>query len=141
MPHVLGKLLPDDQKVRTALLKFKGIGQSTARDICIRLQFHEQLRLGQMTPRQLNALAHELGELTLENDLVRSVQENIQRLRRIGSYRGRRHAAGLPVRGQRTSNNAITARALNMIERRYHTMIRPPYISGSSQISNVGAQF
>jgi len=33
---------------------------------------------------------------------------NIKRLIEIGSYRGRRHKAGLPVRGQRTKTNART---------------------------------
>ncbi len=40
--------------------------------------------------------------MTIETDLRRQVQDNIRRLRDMGSYRGRRHAMGLPVRGQRT---------------------------------------
>jgi small subunit ribosomal protein S13 len=78
--------------------------------------------MGEMSERQLNALSHEVGELKLENDLVRQVRDDIARLRRIGSYRGKRHAAGLPVRGQRTRNNAQTARKLNRVDREYHTM-------------------
>jgi small subunit ribosomal protein S13 len=136
MPHVLGKMLEDEKKVLNSLMRFKGIGFSTARKICMRLQFHDQLRMGEMTPRQLNALAHELGELTLENDLSRKVLDNIQRLRRIGTYRGRRHAAGLPVRGQRTRSNAQTASYLNKLHRfsgvqEYHTMNRPVYGLGN----------
>ena len=128
MPHILGNFLPDHRPVRYALLTFRGIGQKTAADICSRLQFHETLKLGEMSERQLNALAHEVGELKLENDLVRSVRDNIHRLRRIGSYRGRRHAAGLPVRGQQTQCNAKTARKLNKVDRGYHTMATRPYV-------------
>lgn len=40
--------------------------------------------------------------MKIENDLRREVQENIRRLKDMGTYRGRRHAMGLPVRGQRT---------------------------------------
>lgn len=40
--------------------------------------------------------------MTIENDLKREMRENIKRLRDIGAYRGKRHALGLPVRGQRT---------------------------------------
>lgn len=40
--------------------------------------------------------------MTIETDLRRKVRDNILRLREMGSYRGRRHAMGLPVRGQRT---------------------------------------
>jgi len=122
MPHILGKFLPGHRPVRYALLQFGGIGQHTAAQICARLQFHETLTMGEMSERQLNALSHEVGELKLENDLVRQVRDDIARLRRIGSYRGKRHAAGLPVRGQRTRNNAQTARKLNRVDREYHTM-------------------
>lgn len=44
----------------------------------------------------------ELSGMTIENDLKREMRENIKRLRDIGAYRGKRHALGLPVRGQRT---------------------------------------
>jgi small subunit ribosomal protein S13 len=127
MPHILGKFLSDHKPVRYALLQFGGIGQFTAAQICARLQFHETLKMGQMSERQLNALSHEVGELRLENDLVRAVRDNIARLRRIGSYRGKRHAAGLPVRGQNTRNNANSARKFNRVDRGYHTMTRRPY--------------
>jgi len=46
----------------------------------------------------------------VEGDLRREVQMNIKRLVEIGSYRGRRHRANLPVRGQRTRTNARTKR-------------------------------
>lgn len=128
MPHVLGNYLPDKKPVRYALLAFRGIGHHIAARICTRLQFHKTLKMGEMSERQLNALAHEVGELKLENDLVRQVRENIARLRRIGSYRGRRHALGLPVRGQNTQDNAKTAKRLNRIDRMYHTMARRPYV-------------
>jgi len=125
MPHILGKFLPDQRPVRYALRAFRGIGPAVARQVCARLHFHDSLTMGEMSERQLNALAHEVGTLKLENDLVREVRDNIARLRRIGSYRGRRHAAGLTVRGQNTQTNARTARRLNRVERSYHTMVTP----------------
>jgi len=84
--------------------------------------------MGEMSERQLNALSHELGELKLENDLLRGIRDNIARLRRIGSYRGKRHAAGLPVRGQNTRNNASTARRFNRVDRGYHTLAARSYV-------------
>jgi small subunit ribosomal protein S13 len=76
-------------------------------------------------------LAHELNRMDLDSEVIRKVRENIHRLRRIGSYRGRRHAAGLPVRGQNARENARTARKLNMVDRGedYHTLVRRPYDS------------
>ena len=43
-----------------------------------------------------------------EGELRGEVQMNIKRLMDIGCYRGVRHRAGLPVRGQSTKNNART---------------------------------
>jgi small subunit ribosomal protein S13 len=40
--------------------------------------------------------------MKIENDLRREVLNDIKRLKETGTYRGRRHALGLPVRGQRT---------------------------------------
>ncbi|KAI0273316.1 hypothetical protein BC834DRAFT_965870 [Gloeopeniophorella convolvens] len=55
--------------------------------------------------------------LRIETDLKREMRENIAHQRMIGSYVGKRHAMGLPVRGQNTQTNAKTARKLNRIER------------------------
>lgn len=55
-----------------------------------------------LADKEIKALEAELSTMTLENTLRRQVRENIRRLRDMGAYRGRRHAVGLPVRGQRT---------------------------------------
>jgi len=67
-----------------------------------RFHIHPTARIGALGDRQINDLAAELSTLTLENDLRRQLVDNIRRLRDMGTYRGRRHAMGLPVRGQRT---------------------------------------
>ncbi|KAI0928698.1 hypothetical protein AcW1_005871 [Taiwanofungus camphoratus] len=59
----------------------------------------------------------QLRNLKIESELRREVRENIAHQRMIGSYVGRRHAMGLPVRGQNTQNNALTAKKLNRVER------------------------
>lgn len=59
-----------------------------------------------------------LRSIVIEADLRRQIVANITHHRNVGSYIGRRHAAGLPVRGQRTSTNANTAKKLNRVERR-----------------------
>ncbi|KAH9981016.1 hypothetical protein BGW80DRAFT_1162252 [Lactifluus volemus] len=61
--------------------------------------------------------ADPLRWLRIESDLKREMRENIAHLRMIGSYVGKRHAMGLPVRGQNTQTNARTARKLNRVER------------------------
>lgn len=74
------------------------------------------LRLNSKPPT--NAKVNDpLRDLKIETDLRREIRENIGHQRMIGSYVGRRHAMGLPVRGQNTQNNAKTAKKLNRIER------------------------
>lgn len=56
--------------------------------------------------------------MTIESDAKKIMRDNIKRLRDMGSYRGRRHAMNLPVRGQRTRTQIETAKKLNKIDRR-----------------------
>jgi small subunit ribosomal protein S13 len=66
--------------------------------------------------RAKNLTEEELGQITtlldksfvVEGQLRRQVAQNLQRLKKIGCYRGIRHGRGLPVRGQRTRTNART---------------------------------
>ena len=58
-----------------------------------------------------------LKNLKIESELRNEIRENIGHQRMIGSYVGRRHAMHLPVRGQNTQNNALTARKLNRLDR------------------------
>ncbi|KAI1312849.1 hypothetical protein F5Y03DRAFT_390552 [Xylaria venustula] len=78
---------------------------------------HPAARLGTIPAKTITALTAELSNMTIENDARRIVQENIKRLRDMGTYRGRRHAMGLPVRGQNTRTQIETAKKLNTLER------------------------
>lgn len=82
--------------------------------------------------------ADPLRSLVVETDLRRSMQANIAHHRNVGSYRGRRHQQGLPVRGQRSNSNAQTARKLNRIERRgYCTAARSGAMTADSLQSSL----
>lgn len=74
--------------------------------------------MGSLAPKTITALTAELSTMKIENDARKEVQDNIKRLRDMGTYRGKRHAMNLPVRGQRTRTQIWTARKLNKIERR-----------------------
>lgn len=78
---------------------------------------HPLARMGSVPVKTITALTAELSNMTIESDARRLVQENIKRLRDMGTYRGRRHAMGLPVRGQRTRTQIETAKRLNTLER------------------------
>lgn len=59
-------------------------------------------KIGTLTNKTVLAIDAELSQMKIENELRQQKNDNIRRLRDMGSYRGRRHAMGLPVRGQRT---------------------------------------
>ncbi|KAI6132138.1 hypothetical protein EDD16DRAFT_1882017 [Pisolithus croceorrhizus] len=111
MVHVLGVALPDLQLARLALTNFYGIGHKTAQRLCARLQIHDRCKIRDLTAQQITELA------SIPCLSFYFVRENIAHQRMIGSYVGKRHAMGLPVRGQNTQSNAKTAKKLNRVNR------------------------
>jgi small subunit ribosomal protein S13 len=68
-------------------------------------------RVKDLTDAEVTTLREDLEKnYEVEGDLRRLEAMNIKRLMDIGTYRGRRHRMGLPVRGQRTRTNARTRR-------------------------------
>ncbi|KAI1438199.1 40S ribosomal protein s13 [Xylaria sp. CBS 124048] len=114
---ILGANFNEKKLVKKALESFYGLGPQAAARIMAKYTIHPQARLGSIPAKTVTSLTAELSMMTIENDARRIVQENIQRLREMGTYRGRRHAMGLPVRGQRTRTQIQTAKKLNNLER------------------------
>lgn len=79
---------------------------------------HKLAKVGALAPKTVTSLTAELSQMTLDSDAKKVMQDNIRRLKDIGSYRGRRHAMGMPVRGQRTRTQTSTANKLNRLDRR-----------------------
>ncbi|KAI1315397.1 hypothetical protein EDD11_000901 [Mortierella claussenii] len=113
MLHLLGVNLPDQKLVQYALPFFYGIGQKTSVKILASLSIHKTCKIADLSEPQINQLSSLLSDMKIESDLRKQIRANILHHRSIGSYVGRRHAMGLPVRGQNTRNNAKTARRLN----------------------------
>lgn len=82
-----------------------------------KFHIHPWAKVGALKNATVMDLTAELSTMKIENDARREVQDNIRRLKDMGTYRGRRHAMGLPVRGQRTRTQINTARRLNKVER------------------------
>jgi small subunit ribosomal protein S13 len=111
--YLLGINLPDQKLVHIALTSIYGIGQPTAKKICNQLEIHPQCRLQELPESKITQLSHLLNTITIEAELRRQTQNRIKSLVQMGAYRGLRHQAGKPVRGQRTRTNGQTAKALN----------------------------
>lgn len=83
-----------------------------------RFHLHDTARVGELHQSQILELNAALDSMKIENDLRRQVLQDIQRLRDTGTYRGRRHAMGLPVRGQNTRSQIKTATRMNRVDRK-----------------------
>ncbi len=108
MARIAGVDIPRDKHIVISLTYIYGIGKTTAQKILAAAGVEEDIRVSDLTNEQLDAIRAEVNELKIEGDLRREVSQNIKRLTEIGSYRGNRHRRGLPVRGQKTKNNART---------------------------------
>jgi small subunit ribosomal protein S13 len=110
MARIAGINVPDKKRIPIALSYIHGIGRPTAFKICEKLGLDLTMRMGQASEEILNQIRSEIekGGYVIEGDLRRAVSLNIKRLQDMRCYRGLRHRAGLPVRGQRTKTNART---------------------------------
>lgn len=114
MPRLAGIDLPDAKRTEVALTYIYGIGPSNVQGILKKANLDPNKRARDLTAQEISRLQKILEDYPTEGNLRKQVHENIQRLRRIGAYRGLRHAARLPVRGQRTRVNARTKRGRRM---------------------------
>ena len=109
MPRLLGVDIPNDRPAVVALTYLYGVGPKISRDLCHKAGVDPQIRARDIREDELGRLAALLDkDYVVEGQLRRQTNQNIVRLRDIGSYRGLRHRRGLPVRGQRTRTNART---------------------------------
>ncbi len=110
MSRIAGIDLPDKKRIDYALTKIYGIGWGNVVTILASAKVDPARRTNELTEEENTRLQKVVDTFKIEGDLRREVQENIKRLREIGTYRGMRHARNLPARGQRTRSNARTKR-------------------------------
>lgn len=111
MARLAGVNLPNDKRVEVGLTYIYGIGLTTSQKILKDTGINPDTRVKDLTEGEINNLRQMIeGKVKVEGDLRREVSSDIRRLKEIGSYRGARHNAGLPARGQRTKTNARTKR-------------------------------
>jgi len=109
MARIAGVDLPREKRVEIGLTYIFGIGRSKSNDILAKTGVNPDTRIRDLTDDEISRLRETIDkEYKVEGDLRREIALNIKRLIEIGSYRGRRHRMGLPVRGQRTKTNART---------------------------------
>ena len=109
MARIAGVDLPREKRVEISLTYIYGLGLTLSKEILVKTGISPDTRVKDLTEEEVSKLRETLDkEYKVEGDLRREEALNIKRLIEIGSYRGKRHRMGLPVRGQNTKNNART---------------------------------
>ena len=108
MARIAGVDIPKQKRGVIALTYIFGIGKSRAQEILQQAKVDEGKKVSDWNDDEIGAIREAVGSYKIEGELRSEVQLSIKRLMDIGSYRGIRHRAGLPLRGQRTKNNSRT---------------------------------
>src|SRR5689334_10836823 len=111
MARISGVTLPSEKQIHIGLTYIYGIGHKTAYDILSSAKVDPIVRVKNLTDAEISRIQEVLNNnFTVEGELQRNITGNIKRLKDINAYRGLRHKANLPSRGQRTRTNARTRR-------------------------------
>lgn len=109
MARIAGVDLPRDKRVEIALTYIYGVGLTLSKRIIEKTAINPDTRVRDLTEEEVSKIREAIDTgYKVEGDLRREESLNIKRLIEIGSYRGKRHRMGLPVRGQKTKTNART---------------------------------
>jgi small subunit ribosomal protein S13 len=109
--RISGITLPDNKRIAVALTSIYGIGRNSSVRLLNELKIDALTKTSELTPGEEQKLREYIEKnVKVEGELKRQVSGYIKHLKDVGSYRGSRHAKGLPVRGQRTKTNSRTVR-------------------------------
>lgn len=110
MPRIAGVDIPEKKRIEIALTYIMGIGRNNVKKLLAKASVDPDKRVYQLTSEEVAQLQKAIDGFATEGEVRKQIRENIQRLKRIGSYRGLRHSQNLPARGQQTKTNARTKR-------------------------------
>src|SRR6266850_5999301 len=108
MARIAGINIPNHQHADIALTAIFGIGRARAQLICEAAGVNRSRKVKDLSDTEMDKLREQVARMPVEGDLRREISMNIKRLIDLGTWRGKRHRLGLPVRGQRTRTNART---------------------------------
>lgn len=109
MARIAGVDIPQNKRGEIGLTYIYGIGRSTAQKILTEAGIDWNKKVQDWDDDEQNKVRAIISDsFKVEGELRSETQMNIKRLMDIGTYRGIRHRIGLPLRGQKTKNNART---------------------------------
>jgi len=127
--------------IKHGLTDIKGVGLSLSRTIGIALGFDLDSKIGYISDEDIVRIEEVLndpkkfdipdwmlnrredyatGETNhlIESDLDMTLRDDLNRMKKTRSYKGRRHEVGLPVRGQRTKSTFRKGSSVGVRRRR-----------------------
>lgn len=111
MARISGVTIPNEKQLWVALTYIHGIGKTSSYAILTRANVESTTRVKDLTDAEISRIQEVINkDYIVEGELQKIVNGNIKRLKDIKAYRGLRHSANLPTRGQRTRTNARTRR-------------------------------
>ena len=111
MARISGVDLPNEKRVEIGLTYIFGIGRTTSNKILAETGINPDTRVKDLTENDIAAIRKYIeAHCVVEGEKRKDVALDIKRLKEIRCYRGLRHIAHLPVRGQSSKQNARTCK-------------------------------
>ncbi len=109
MARISGVDLPNEKRVEIGLTYIYGIGRTSSNKILAATGINPDTRVKDLSEEEIASIRKYIeANYTVEGELRKDVALDIKRLKEIRCYRGLRHIANLPVRGQSSKQNART---------------------------------
>ncbi len=139
--RIINADIPGERQLHMALTHIYGVGHSLSTSICNILQLEKHRKVGTLSNEEVkkiedvikNPLSYKIPPYLLNrrrdpetgkdhhvitSDLKLSQEFDIKRFKKIKSYKGIRHAQGLPVRGQKTRSNFRKGKAVGVSKKK-----------------------
>ncbi|MDP3728531.1 MAG: 30S ribosomal protein S13 [bacterium] len=137
--RILNTDIPGHLHIRHALTKIRGVGDNLSHAFCARYNIDEEKKVSELSEPEIREIEVTLKSLDkmdswmlnrqhdydtgddmhlLTTDLRFRNDFDIKRLQKIKAYKGMRHSAGLPVRGQRTKAHFRKGRAVGVSKKK-----------------------
>ena len=141
MVRIARKDVDGNKPVAHAIADIKGVGIALSGAIISRMGLDLDQKIGYLPDDTINEIEdairdpqkHDIPEWMLnrrndyetgktehliESDLMMRLRDDLNRMKKIRSYKGRRHEVGLPVRGQRTKSTFRKGSSVGVSRRR-----------------------
>jgi small subunit ribosomal protein S13 len=109
--RISGIDLPKNKRIEIGLTYIYGIGLSSSQKILDQAKVDANTRCKDLSDEDISLIRSIIDEHYIVEGFCRRIESmSVKRLMEINCVKGRRHRAGLPLRGQRTRTNARTRR-------------------------------